>query len=355
MAINVERFGETAEGQQVDKYTLTNEHGVSASFTNLGGTWISMVVPDKDGKMADVVLGYDSLEGYLKNPAHFGAVIGRNANRIGGAAFSLNGVDYGLAENDGKNNLHSGPDFYHGRIWEVELDESSLGSRISFSLFSPDGDQGFPGNAQITVSYTLTQEDAVIIDYHMISDADTVANFTNHSYFNLAGHDQGDILSHKVWIDADYFTPADAGSIPLGMLAPVKGTPMDFTTAKEIGLEIGADYEALVLGKGYDHNWVLNHYTPGEAALCAKAWDPASGRGMEVYTDLPGMQFYTGNFLRSELVGPGKDGAVYEIRSGFCFETQYYPDAIHKPDFPSPILRAGEEYKTTTIYRFTQE
>lgn len=355
MAINVERFGETRKGQQADKYTLTNEHGVSASFTNLGGTWISMLVPDKNGKMADVVLGYDNLESYLKNPAHFGAIIGRNANRIGGAGFTLNGENYVLAENDGKNNLHSGPDFYHGRIWEVELDESSLGSRISFSLFSPDGDQGFPGNAQITVSYTLTQDDAVIIDYHMISDADTVANFTNHSYFNLAGHDQGDVLSHQVWIDADYFTPADAGSIPVGTLMPVKGTPMDFTVKKEIGMEIGTDFEALLLGKGYDHNWVLNHCTPGETALCAKAWDPASGRCMEVYTDLPGIQFYTGNFLKREVVGPGKDGAAYDARNAFCFETQYYPDAVNKPSFPSPVLRAGEEYKTTTIYRFTQE
>ncbi len=360
MAINVERFGETPQGQQVDKYTLTNEHGVSASFTNLGGTWISMLVPDRNGQVADVVLGYDSLEGYLKNPAHFGAVIGRNANRIGGAAFSLNGEDYPLSDNDGGNNLHSGPDFYHGRIWEVELDESSLGSRVSFSLFSPDGDQGFPGNAQITVSYTLTQDDAVVIDYHMISDADTVANFTNHSYFNLAGHDQGSILGHKVWINADAFTPADAGSIPTGEVEPVKGTPMDFTKMKEIGQEIGATYEPLLLGKGYDHNWVLrlaetDRERGDEVCLCAKACDPVSGRCMAVYTDLPGMQFYTGNFLREELVGPGKGGAAYGFRHGFCFETQYYPDAIHKSSFPSPILRAGEEYKTTTIYQFSQE
>lgn len=353
MAINVERFGETPKGQQADKYTLTNEHGVSASFTNLGGTWISMVVPDREGRMADVVLGYDCLEHYLKNPPHFGAIIGRNANRIGGAVFSLNGETYTLTKNDGENNLHSGLDFYHGRIWEVELDESSLGSRVSFSLFSPDGDQGFPGNAQITVSYTLTQDDSVIIDYHMISDADTIANFTNHSYFNLAGHNRGDILSQKVWINADYFTPADAASIPLGNLEPVKGTPMDFTQMKEIGLEIGADYEPLILGKGYDHNWVLKHEKPGEVELCAKAYDPVSGRGMEVYTDLPGMQFYTGNFLNGDL--PGKEGAVYAMRSAFCFETQYYPDAANKPSFPSPILRAGEEYKTTTIYQFTRE
>lgn len=349
MAINVERFGETPDGQQVDRYTLTNENGVSASFTNLGGTWVSMLVPDRSGRTADVVLGYDCIEHYLKNPPHFGAVIGRNANRIGGAAFSLNDTVYPLTANDGPNNLHSGFDYYHGRIWEVELDESSLGSRISFSLFSPDGDQGYPGNAQITVSYTLTSENSVMIDYHMISDADTIANFTNHSYFNLAGHNSGDILSHQVWIDADYFTPADEVSIPYGNLLPVRGTPMDFTTMKEVGRDIGEDYDQLVMGKGYDHNWVLNHKA-GELALCAKAYEPVSGRMMEVYTDLPGMQFYTGNFLKADL--PGKDGAVYNMRNAFCFETQYYPDAVNKPSFPSPVLRAGEEYRTTTIYKF---
>ncbi len=349
MAIKVERFGETPDGSQVDLYTLTNENGVSASFTNLGGIWVSMMVPDKDGKLADVVLGYDTVEKYLVNSPHLGATIGRNANRIGNAAFTLNGIRYELYANDGPNNLHSAPAFYRTRIWEVELDESSLGSRVSFSLNSPDMDQGYPGNAQITVSYTLTDENSVMIHYHMVSDQDTVANFTNHSYVNLAGHGKGNIGTHQVWIDADYFTPIDSVLIPDGRILPVKGTTMAFPTMKPIGRDIGGDDEQLVLGNGYDHNWVLNHKA-GELSLCAKAYEPESGRLMEVYTDLPGVQFYTANFLTGDM--PGKEGAVYGFRHAYCFETQYYPDSVNKPQFPSPFLKAGEVYETTTIYKF---
>ena len=352
MAIKVERLGETPEGKQVELYTLTNENGVSASFTNLGGTWVSMLVPDRDGQMADVLLGYDTLENLIKNPPHCGCVIGRNANRIGGAAFTLNGVCYTLEANSGPNNLHSGPDLYHNRIWEVELDESSLGSRVSFSLTSPDGDQGYSGNASITVSYTLTPDNGVELKYHMVSDADTIANFTNHAYFNLRGQESGSILDHQVWIDADTFTPADAVSIPTGEIVPVKGTPMDFTVMKPVGRDIDADYDQLKMAGGYDHNWVLNH-KPGEVGLCARAYDPVSGRSMEVYTDLPGMQFYTANFIKGEPVGKG--GAVYGPRHAYCFETQYYPDAVNKPQFPSPILKAGEEYSTVTVYKFLCE
>lgn len=352
MAIKVERFGETPDGRQIDLYTLTNENGVRASFTNLGGTWVSMLVPDKNGDMGDVILGYDTAEKYLVNGPHFGAVIGRNANRIGGAAFTLNGIRYQLAVNNGPNNLHSAPDLYHRRIWEVELDEADLGSRISFSLFSPDGDQGYPGNADITVCYTLTPDNSVSIEYHMVSDADTIANFTNHCYFNLAGHGSGPVLDQQVWIDADYFTPADEVSIPYGTILPVKDTPMDFNTMKSIGRDIGVEYDQLIMGKGYDHNWVLNH-KKGELALCAKAYDPSTGRIMEVYTDLPGMQFYTANYLTDPT--PGKDGVTYAPRHAYCFETQYYPDAVNKPQFPSPILKAGEEYHTTTIYKFMRE
>ena len=347
MAINVERFGETPQGQQVDKYTLTNEHGVSASFTNLGGTWISMLVPDRNGQVADVVLGYDSLEGYLKNPAHFGAVIGRNANRIGGAAFSLNGEDYPLSDNDGGNNLHSGPDFYHGRIWEVELDESSLGSRVSFSLFSPDGDQGFPGNAQITVSYTLTQDDAVVIDYHMISDADTVAHFTNHSYFNLAGHDSGNIGGQKLKLYAKAFTPlAPKDSIPTGEICSVEGTPFDFTDFKEIGRDIEASDKQITYAKGYDHNFVLENQ--GELKLMAEAECEETGIHLYAYTDRPGVQLYTGNFIHEHM---GKQGAFYGERHGFCLESQYYPDAFRHPDFQKPLILAGEAYKAHTVFR----
>ncbi|MCC8028147.1 MAG: galactose mutarotase [Clostridium sp.] len=352
MGISKERFGTMPGGREVYKYTLNNKNGVSASFITLGGVWVSMMAPDKNGVMGDVVLGYDDLDSYRKNTPHFGAPVGRNANRIGGAVLTINGRDYKLEANNGPNNLHSGPDLYHDRVWECEASETEKGSRLEFSLESPDGDQGYPGNARITVGYTLTDDNSLVLDYHMVCDADTIANFTNHSYFNLAGHDSGDVLKQEVWLNAEYYTPADAGSIPTGEIAPVAGTPMDFTVMKPIGRDIGNDFEALVLGKGYDHNWALNHRA-GELSLAAKAMDPASGRVMEVYTDLPGIQFYTANFLTDEM--PGKGGARYDCRHGFCFETQYYPDAVHKPEFPSPLLKAGEEYRTTTIYKFMTE
>lgn len=344
-----EIFGVTPAGEQVDKYTLINKNGVSASFLSLGGIWTTMMVPDRDGKLEDVVLGYDTVEACLKNGGHLGEVVGRNANRIGGAKFTLNGVTYELEANNGPNNLHSGPDFYRNRIWEVEIREEEDETSILFSLFSPDGDQGYPGNARITVSYTLTSDNALKLEYHMICDQDTIANFTNHSYFNLAGHTSGSAVDQKVMIDADYFTPMDSVSIPTGELASVKGTPMDFTVMKPIGQDIDADYEQLKFGSGYDHNWALNHEA-GEVGLAAKAYDEKSGRLMEVYTDLPGVQFYTANYLENEV--PGKEGMKYGGRYGYCFETQYYPNSINTPDFPSPILKEGEEYKTVTIYKF---
>lgn len=349
MAWKKEVFGTLENGAQADKYTLTNENGVSAAFTNLGGIWLSMMVPDKDGNMGDVILGRGSVEHCLTLSGHLGEIVGRNANRIGNATFVLNGVTYALGINDAKkNNLHSGPDYYRSRLWDAKADETEEGTRLTFSLFSPDGDQGYPGNAHIDVSYTLTKDNSLRLDYHMKADADTVANFTNHAYFNLAGHESGSVLDQKVWIDADYFTIADKDSIPTGELVPVKGTPMDFTSLKPIGQEISADYEPLIFGKGYDHNWALNH-PAGELALSVKAVDEKSGRVMEVYTDLPGVQFYTGNMLN----GIGKGGVEYQARGGYCFETQHYPDAVNKAQFPSPFLKAGEEYRTTTVYRFT--
>ncbi len=350
MAMRKEIFGKMPSGEEVYRYHLTNGHGVSADFITLGATWVTMMVPDDEGTFEDVILGYDDLESYLTNPPHFGAPIGRNANRIGGASITINGRDYKLEANNGPNNLHSGPALYHSRLWECRASETEEGSRLDFSLYSPDGDQGYPGNATITVSYTLTEDDAVRIDYRMVCDADTVANFTNHCYFNLAGHNSGPVLEQEVWINALNYTPADAVSIPTGEIASVKGTPMDFTAMKKIGRDIEEPFEALILGKGYDHNWVLDH-KPGELALAAKACDRASGRMMEAYTDLPGMQFYTANFLTDRM--PGKGGAHYGSRHAFCFETQHFPDACHKENFPSPILKAGEEYRTTTIYKFT--
>lgn len=351
MAWKKEEFGVLPDGRTAAKYVLTNENGVSAAFTDLGGMWLTMMVPDRSGVLADVVLAYDTVESAINYPGHLGSVVGRNANRIQGASFTLNGVTYQLAKNAlGRNNLHSGPDYLKSRLWDAEAAETDLGTNITFSLSSPDGDQGYPGNADITVSYTLTPDNSIQIDYHMTADADTIANFTHHAYFNLAGHDSGDVLDQMVWIDADHYTPADADSIPTGEIAPVADTPMDFTVMKPLGRDIDADFEALNLAGGYDHNWVLNH-PAGELALSAKAVDPASGRAMEVYTDLPGIQLYTGNSLTGQ--HQGKDGVIYGSRHGYCFETQYFPDAVNKPQFASPVLKAGEEYKTTTVYHFT--
>lgn len=349
MAYKKELWGNMPDGREVYLYTLVNRNGVSASFTNLGAVWVNMNVPDRDGNVVDVVLGFDSADEYLINPPHFGAPIGRNANRIAGAKFTINGKEYKLEPNNGPNNLHSGPDLYQSRLWDSEAEENDLGTSVSFSLFSPDGDQGFPGNANITITYTLTPDNSLDISYHMICDADTVANFTNHSYFNLDGHDGKDTLKQRVWIDADTYTRADEGSIPTGEFTPVKGTPMDFTVMKSIEQDIHEDYEALVFGGGYDHNWVLNH-PQGEVSLCAASESDKTGIRMEVYTDLPGIQFYTANFLKNMT---GKGGAVYEKRCCYCFETQYYPDSVNKPEFQSPVLKAGEEYKTTTIYKFS--
>lgn len=350
MAYKKELWGNMPDGREVYLYTLENENGVSASFTDLGAIWVTMNVPDKDGKIKDVVLGYDNAEQYLLNPPHFGAPIGRNANRIAGASFTLNGKKYDLEVNSGPNNLHSGPNLYHRRLWEGQAEEGELGTSVAFSLHSPDGDQGFPGNADITVTYTLTPENSVEISYHMVCDEDTVANFTNHSYFNLDGHDGGCAMKQRVWIDADTYTRADKVSIPVGELTPVKGTPMDFTTMKPIERDIDQEYEALIFGSGYDHNWVLNH-AEGDLALCAAAESDKTGIHMEVYTDLPGMQFYTANFLSGDIIG--KNGAAYEKRCCYCFETQYYPNAVNMLNFPSPILKAGEEYQTRTIYKFS--
>lgn len=349
MAIQKELFGKMPDGTEVTRYLLSNDNGVSASFITLGGVWVSMTVPDRKGDFEDVVLGYDRLDDYRENIPHFGAPIGRNANRIGGAKVTIHGRVYPLAANDGPNNLHSGPDFYHGRIWKAKAYETEGSSGVAFTLESPDGDQGYPGNARIQVSYTLKQDNSLVLDYKMVSDADTVANFTNHSYFNLAGHSCPDILKQQVWINASRYTPADAASIPTGEIAPVKGTPMDFTVMKPIGQDIDLDFEALVLGKGYDHNWVLDH-PAGELSLAARVLDPVSGRLMEVCTDLPGIQFYTANFLTDQV--PGKGGAAYGPRHGYCFETQYYPDAVHKDNFQSPVLKAKETYHTVTVYRF---
>ena len=344
MAVKKEHFGRMADGREISLYTIDNGT-VSASFTDLGAVWVSMMVPDRNGELADVLLGYDDAEGYLVNGPHFGSIVGRIANRTGGASFTLNGNSYVLGKNKGENNLHSGPDYYDRRLWAArEVGEDS----VVFLLDSPDGDQGFPGELKISVKYTLTKENAVDILYAVTSDRDTPVNMTNHAYFNLGGHASGSVLDTRIQILADSFTPTDADSIPTGEILAVEGTPMDFRTPKTIGTDIDSDYIQIVQGKGFDHNWCLNH-APGVCGLAASAYHEASGRAMDVYTDLPGVQFYTGNWLGGE---KGKGGVSYEDRNAFCFETQMYPDSVNHPQFPSPVVKAGTAHVTRTSYRF---
>ncbi len=338
-------FGTMRSGENAALYILKNSNGMVMEVSDFGATLHALRVPDRTGALLDVVLGYDDPRGYEEaKGTFFGATVGRNANRIGGAAFTLNGSSYTLDANDGKNNLHSGLHFYNTRLWRCT---AQTAQSVTFSLHSPDGDQGYPGALDIDVTYTLTEDQAVRIDYRACPQADTIINLTNHSYFNLNGHDSGSILKHSLWVDADAFTRTDAALIPTGEIVPVADTPMDFRTPKEIGRDIDAPYEALRLGKGYDHNWCLKH--SGSLALAAELTGDRSGLRMQVYTDLPGMQIYSGNFLTREV---GKQGAVYLHRQGICFETQHWPDAIHHPAFPSPVCKAGETYKTTTIYQF---
>lgn len=348
MGVRIEDFGTTRDGFQAKLFILENGNGTIVKVSDFGAVIVSIMTKDRHGELADIVLGYPNVTGYESNAPGFGACIGRCANRIGNAEFKLNDITYLLEKNSGKNNLHSGKNGYQRRPWEAEQEDSPLGASVSFSLRSPDGDQGFPGNLDITVTYTLTEEDSLILSYKAVSDADTIVNMTNHSYFNLSGHGSGDVLEQKVWIDSDFYTEADEESIPTGRILPVAGTPMDFNQLKAIGRDIDSDYRAVVLGKGFDHNWVLK--TEDEVKLVARMEDERSGRGLEVYTDLPGMQFYTGNFLRG--TETGKDGAVYERRAGACFETQYFPDSVHHENFPSPVLQAYKEYNNQTIFHF---
>ena len=325
-------------------YTFENKNGMVMAVTDFGAVLYSLMVPDKDGNLVDVNLGYATPEAYGKQTSGFGATIGRNGNRIGGAKFTLNGKVYELTPNNNGNNLHSGLDFYQHRMWTVkETTENS----ITLSLHSPDGDQGFPGTFDVDVTYTLTDDNELKIDYNGVTDADTVINMTNHSYFNLNGHASGNILEHELWVDADAFTATDDKLIPTGEIRLVEGSPMDFRVKKLVGRDIDADYDALNYAGGYDHNWCLNNN--GEFKKVIEISSDLSGITMEVYTDLPGVQIYAGNFLVSE---PGKSGATYKKRQGICFETQHYPDAINHDNFPSPVVKKGEVYKTTTVYKF---
>jgi aldose 1-epimerase len=344
-------FGKTPGGEEVDLYTLSNSKGMSVSIITLGGIVTSLSVPDKAGVPGDVVLGFDSLEGYLKGHPYFGAIVGRYGNRIGKGKFTLNGVEYTLARNNGENHLHGGVKGFDKAIWKAKDVSGLAGQALELTHVSSDGDEGYPGTLSVTVTYTVPAESELRIDYSATTDKDTVLNLTNHSYFNLAGQGSGNILGHEIAIEADRFTPVDAGLIPTGELRPVKGTPFDFGQPHTIGERIDAKKdEQIVRGKGYDHNFVLNGQA-GTLRLAARVSEATSGRIMEVLTTEPGVQFYTGNFLDGTLAGKG--GKVYGHRSAFCLETQHFPDSPNKPSFPSVVLKPGANYQTTTVYRFT--
>ncbi|PYU74738.1 MAG: galactose-1-epimerase [Acidobacteria bacterium] len=346
-------FGNTPEGQPIDLYVLTNRGGTEAAITNYGGAVVSLKVPDRNGKLADVVLGYDTADGYVNDKSYFGAIVGRYGNRIAHAQFVLDGKTCTLAKNNGENSLHGGIKGFNKAVWTAKVLSTKDGQSLELSYLSKDGEEGFPGNLKVSVIYTLTDANALRIEYSATTDKRTVVNLTNHSYFNLAEQGSGDILGHQLMIQADKFTPVDASLIPTGELRDVTGTPFDFRKSTAIGARIDGDDEQLKLGGGYDHNFILRRSSDLRASLAARVVEPTTGRVLEVWTTEPGVQFYTGNFLDGKATGKG--GATYPRRSAFCLETQHYPDSPNQPKFPSVVLKPGERYHTITTYRFSVE
>jgi aldose 1-epimerase len=345
-SISEQDWGQTPEGTPVKLYTLTNRNGVVIKITNYGAIVTELHVPDRTGASANVVLGFDNLEQYLKGHPGFGAVIGRFANRIAKARFTLDGQEYQLAANNGPNHIHGGLKSFDKVVWDAKtLPSKPNAASVQFTYLSKDGEEGYPGNLSVAVIYTLTIDNELRIDYHATTDKATILNLTNHSYFNLAG--SGSVLGHELFIKADRYTPSDAELIPTGEIAPVKGTPLDFTQPTLIGDRID---QLKPSPGGYDHNYVLNHGGTS-LALAARAYEPKSGRVLEVSTTEPGVQLYTGNFLDGRLVGVG--GVAYDRHSGFCLETQHFPDSINKPNFPSTVLRPGQTFQSTTVFRFS--
>jgi aldose 1-epimerase len=347
MSAHDESFGQTPDGRQVDVYTLVNTNGLRARIINYGAILVSLEVPDRDGVLADITLGYDDLDNYLKRGGLFGATVGRYANRIGGAKFVLNGTEYELAANNRPNHIHGGRKGFAKVVWRLE-DIRAEGDQaaVKLSYVSQDGEEGYPGNLACSVTYTLTNDNELKIDYEAETDKATVINLTNHSYFNLAGHGSGDVLDHVLELAADKYTVFDEALIPTGEIRSVEGTPLDFTTPTPIGARIGE------VGTGYDQNYVLNG-GGGSPALCARVSEPASGRVMEVYTTEPGVQFYTGNWLNSSVAG--KQGEVYDKHGGFCLETQHFPDSPNKPSFPSVVLNPGQKFTSMTTFKFSTQ
>ena len=351
-SIAVKPWGAASDGKAISLYILTNSHGLKVKITNFGGTVTSLLVPDKKGRLGDIALGYDSPVSYEKNVGgtYFGALIGRYANRIAKGHLVVDGKAYQLYINNKPNSLHGGKVGFNERVWTATPAETPDGPSLSLTYLSPDGEENYPGNLNVTVVYTLLNTNGLKIDYTATTDADTVVNLTNHTYFNLDGAGNGTILGHRVTINADRYTPVDSTSIPLGPLAKVAGTPFDFRTPHTIGQRIGDKNEQLELGKGYDHNFVLNRAKAGDLELAARVVGPISGRILEVYTTQPGVQLYTGNFLNGTEIGKG--GAVYKRRYAFCLETQHFPDSPNEPSYPTTLLTPGQTYHEVTIYKF---
>lgn len=343
-------FGSTPDGKEIFLYTLKNARGMEVTITTYGGIVVTLRVPDRHGVAGDVVLGYDSLSSYIAANPYFGALIGRYGNRIGKARFSLNGAEYVLPANDGPNHLHGGLKGFDKVVWSVDEQGSVPGAVLALRYVSKDGEEGYPGTLTARVVYTLTADNELKIDYEASTDKPTVVNLTHHSYFNLAGAGRGDILGHELQIHADRFTPIDNGLIPTGEVRSVADTPMDFRTPVSIGARINESYDQLQFGRGYDHNWVLQRTGEG-LQPAARVYEPSTGRVMEVLTSEPGLQFYSGNFLDGKSVGKG--GIPYAFRTGFCLETQHFPDSPNKAGFPSTTLKPGQRYTSVTIYRFS--
>jgi aldose 1-epimerase len=351
--IRKQSFGKTNSGEQIDLYSLSNKKGMEVSISNFGATVVTLRVPDRDGKQADVVLGFDTLEGYENGKSYFGATVGRYANRIGGGTFSIDGKTYTLPKNNGNNTLHGGIVGFNKKVWKAREIAAKDGAALEFSYLSADGEEGFPGNLSVKVVFTVPADrNELKIDYAATTDKDTVLNLSNHSYFNLAGEGSGDILDHVITLHAKKFTPVDKTLIPTGELRDVAGTPLDFTAATPIGKRINDSYEQLVFGKGYDHNWVLARAGSGNGlTIAADAYDPKSGRRLEVLTSEPGVQFYSGNFLDGS--AKGKGGKAYGQRAAFCLETQHFPDSPNHPNFPSTLLKPGAAFHSETVFRFS--
>lgn len=349
-AISKSEFGKTPGGKAVDLYTLRNLNGIEAGIITYGGILVSLKTPDKSGKFEDVVLGFDSLDGYLKDNDYFGAIVGRYCNRIANGRFSLNGDTYSLATNDnGYNNLHGGNHGFNRAVWAAKTIESLNRPALELSYVSKDGEEGFPGTLTVTAVYALTDNNELRLDFTATTDKHTICNLTNHSYFNFRGH--GDVLDYVVQIAAEKFTPANSRMIPTGELRPVAGSPFDFRKPTAIGAHINNGDEQLKIARGYDQNWVLDK-PAGELALAARAWDQTTGRRMELFTTQPGVQFYTANFLNNV---HGKAGQRYHQREAFCLEPQHFPDSPNHPNFPSVELRPGQVYKNRIVYKFSVE